>query len=86
MKDTLRLIKLYYRKRILLRMRTVLSYIISALVLAIVITHTLYNFNIIKTSTIILVILFIINLVLKLIIKTLENSIKELRFNYDKKR
>lgn len=86
MERVLRLIKLYYIKRVLLKMRTTISYIIGITILSIVLLYTMYNHNIILTSSIILGILYSINILLKIVLKMIENVIKELRFNYDKKR
>lgn len=86
MERVLRLIKLYYIKRVLLKMRTTISYVIGITILSIVLLYTMYNHNIILTSSIILGILYSINILLKIVLKMIENVIKELRFNYDKKR
>lgn len=86
MERVLRLIKLYYIKRVLLKMRTTISYVIGITILSIALLYTMYNHNIILTSSIILGILYSINILLKIVLKMVENVIKELRFNYDKKR
>lgn len=86
MERVLKLIKLYYIKRVLLKMRTIISYVIGITILSIVLLYTMYNHNIILTSSIILGILYSINILLKIVLKMIENIIKELRFNYDKKR
>lgn len=86
MERVLRLVKLYYIKRVLLKMRTTISYVIGITILSIVLLYTMYNHNIILTSSIILGILYSINILLKIVLKMIENVIKELRFNYDKKR